>query len=570
LDKPILRTLIIDDSEDDVLLTIRELQQKTNYKVEFQRVDVAEELHAACVDKTWDIILSDYTMPNLTGIEALAIVRKHLTDTPFIFVSGTIGEDLAIAAMKAGANDYILKDNLKRLVPAIEHELHNAEVKKDFKKMEGQLQYLKTHDELTGLANRNTLEIILKHKIELAQLDHATIRLLLLDISRFSLVKDAYGSKISDFLLQKIATILVNMVDKHDTIARTKTDEFAIVTSHYDENHMQNGIINKINEAFSQPFIVDEHTITLACSIGMSFFPTHAKDNIMLINQAEAALADAKKNSENRISIFRNEITFSSNKKISMENAIRQAIKNNEFIPYYQPKVDLKTNTVTSAEVLIRWHIDDKIIMPSEFIPIAEETNLICTIGEYMLDKLSAQFTKWSKLELFSKEFCLAINASPIQFNSVSFVDTIQSALVKNKMLPQNLEIEITEGSIMQNIHKSVLSINRLKAIGCKLSIDDFGIGYSSLNYLKHFNIDKIKIDQSFIKDLLVDPSNQHIVLAIISLANHLQLRVTAEGVETKNQVDFLNKHKCDEVQGYYFSPPKPADEFVQYVTAYS
>ena len=807
MNKPILRTLIIEDSEDDALLLTRYLQQ--TYELIYVRVDSADGLSQALHQGEWDVVLSDHSMPGFDSFAALQIVQQRGRDLPFIIVSGAIGEDLAVAAIKAGAHDYLLKSNLKRLIPAIERELQAAQarrthfqseqrfratfeqaavgiahvgldgrwlrvnhklcvitgyteeelltrdrpsitypddmpdelnsmqqllagevpsstkeirhVRKDgslvwvnltwsltrtstgepdyfieviediterkeateqlrlfarifdtinegvivtdsannivlvnpafssitgysaaeaigknprllhsglmdkvfYDKMwqsikktgrwqgeitdrrkngesyvewlsistmkdergefshhiavvsdiserkaaEEHMVYIAQHDFLTDLPNRMMLHDRLTQAIAHAGREQRKVAVMFLDLDRFKAINDTLGHLVGDKLLQLVAGRISSVARTSDTVSRLGGDEFAIMLPYIENTDDIAMIAVKLLASIAGPYMVDGNEIEVTTSIGISVFPEDGIDSESLIAHADAAMYQAKGSGRNNYQFFTREMNRRTLERILIKNKLIHALERNELFLLYQPQVDLQSGRIIGAEALVRW--DNPLygkVLPAQFIPIAEENGLIPPIGEWVLREACRQNQEWRKQGLM--KITMAVNLSAVQFRQKNLGEIIKAILHESGLAPSGLELEITEGVVMQDAEAAILLLEDMKAMGLKLSVDDFGTGYSSLSYLKRFPIDKLKIDQSFVRDLTTDTDDAVIVSTIISMAHSLKLKVIAEGVESAEQLAFLKQQGCDEIQGYYFSQPVTAEEFTKLISS--
>lgn len=383
-----------------------------------------------------------------------------------------------------------------------------------------------------------------------------------LDLDRFKAINDTLGHSIGDLLLQSVAERLKACIRSSDTVARLGGDEFVVVLPDLREGaHAAATVAQKILKSISNPFVIRDTELHTTASIGISLSPDDGIANEDLIANADVAMYRAKESGRNNFHFFAPEMNDSAYERLAMENNLRRALERQEFVLYYQPQVNSETGRIIGAEALVRWRRQGMgLVPPGMFIPIAEESGLIVAIGEWVLQEACRQNNAWQQ-EGFSP-IPVAVNLSAVQFRQKNLTDLVANALQETGLDPRWLELEITESGIMQNAEAAVNTLHSLKQMGLKLSIDDFGTGYSSLSYLKRFPLDKLKIDQSFVRDITTNPDDAAIVTAIIGMAKSLKLRVIAEGVETKGHLDFLTSNGCVEIQGYYFGKPVPADEF--------
>jgi len=366
-------------------------------------------------------------------------------------------------------------------------------------------------------------------------------------------------------MLKQVGRNLVATVRESDSVFRYGSDEFVVILADVHHPQQTKGIAEKLLNAIRTPQHIAGHDLSVTASLGISIYPEDGLDAIVLIKKAETAMRNVKENGPNDFSFFIDEMNQRAREQQSIESGIRLALERNEFVLHYQPKMDLSSGQVVGAEALIRWKKPGQgWVYPSDFIAVAEDSGLIVPLTKWVMAQACRQACIWQEAGL--PKICISVNVSAIDFRQRDFVDVIEQILKQTGMDPTLLELEITEGVLMQNIDATVTALNRIKALGVRLAIDDFGTGYSSLSYLRRFPIDVLKIDQSFIRGLSRDSSDAALVNAIISLGKSLKLTVIAEGVETLEQLDFLKAHHCEEGQGYYFSKAVAPDAFAHYL----
>lgn len=432
------------------------------------------------------------------------------------------------------------------------------------KESEERLHFLANHDPLTGLPNRAMFQERVEHSLRIAQRHLKQIAVLFIDLDRFKVINDTLGHHAGDQLLQEAAERLRDCLRDTDTIARQGGDEFVVLLEDFgkDEQYLV-GVARKILDALARPFVLMGQELSVSASIGISVYPRDGHDIHALLKNADIAMYRAKEQGKNTFQFYASESNAHSFEKLALENSLRRAIERKEFVLHYQPKVNLATNLVVGAEALVRWeHPSLGMVPPAQFIPLAEETGLIVQIGEWVLFEACRQNRAWQEAGLAL--ITMGVNLSGGQFRDENLRNTIALALARSGMQPAYLELEITESMIMQNPERAVLILQGFREMGMSTAIDDFGTGYSSLGYLKRFPLDALKIDRSFVQDVPGDIDDSVITQAIIGLAHSLGLKVVAEGVESDAQLDFLRQQGCEEVQGYVFSAPLPADEFAR------
>ena len=417
------------------------------------------------------------------------------------------------------------------------------------------------YDLVSGLHNRASFHEQLELAINYAERQKHNLSLLYLDLDNFKLINDASGYLIGDLLLKHVAQRLKHIVRDEDSIARIGGDEFVVLVMGTNNSKNVAVIADKVLKEIAKPILLGNTEVVVTSSIGISTYPADGTDADSLLRNADVAMYRAKDSGRNRFQFFTAEMNDQAEERLILENDMRKGLHANEFILHYQPQVDLASNKIIGCEALVRWdHPTRGRLPPNLFIPIAEECGLIKELGLWVMEEACGQQVKWCKQGL--PKLKMAINISSRQFLSQNLTKQIEDVIKLTGIEPCYLELELTEGCIMEHVEENIKVLQHLNSIGVLLSIDDFGTGYSSLAYLKRFPINKLKIDQSFVTDLVIDPDDAAIVQAINVLGHSLHLTVIAEGVETKEQLDFLNSIGCDEIQGYYFSKPIPVADF--------
>ncbi|MFC6453707.1 EAL domain-containing protein [Paenibacillus vulneris] len=427
------------------------------------------------------------------------------------------------------------------------------------KRTEERIRHMAYYDDMTGLPNRRMFHSQLNEAIDSAMQHRHLLAVLYVDIDRFKIVNDCFGHDYGDMLLLQLAERFSRCISENDYLARTEGDEFAFMFTdlrHPDEVHP---IAMRIFEMLVEPFLLEEHQVHVTASIGAAVLSDEEKDADSLTKCADIALTRAKDKGKNNIQVFHSAMKAVSLQRLTLESELRKALNQNEFELKYQPQMDIKTGAIVGFEALIRWNHPEKgVIPPMDFIPFTEESGMIIPIGEWVLQEACRQNKMWQKQGL--AHIPVSVNLSTRQFLQHNLRDKVAEVLSNTGLDPSYLELEITESSTMDVDYATGLLLE-LKSLGVKISIDDFGTGYSSLSYLKRFPIDKLKIDQSFVRDIMTDPNDAAIVASIISMTRHMNLKVIAEGVETEEQLGFLHHNHCNEIQGYWFSPPLSADQ---------
>ncbi|UFJ39576.1 EAL domain-containing protein [Brevibacillus humidisoli] len=426
------------------------------------------------------------------------------------------------------------------------------------------MDYIHSHDALTGLPNRHLFDQILAENIIGARRSgDRTLAVLLVSLGRFKIINDTIGHEMGDLLLQRVAERLHTRLAEDEHLSRQGGDEFVMLLKGKEQDAVRQ-TARQILEQLARPFSLGEYEAYVSASIGISLYPQDGESVGELMKNADAAMLYAKQLGSNSYQFYSREQSQKTQGQLQMEVDLHKALERGEFLLYYQPQVNLLTGRVTGAEALIRWNHPEKgFIPPNEFIPLAEETGLIIPIGEWVLRAACRQNKSWQ--ENGFSQLVVSVNISARQFLQADLVRIVRETLEETGLDPQFLELEITESTTM-DVNRSIAVLQELKKLGVRISVDDFGTGYSSLNYVKRFPVDKLKIDQSFIRDSIYDANDATIVKTIISMAHHMKLLVNAEGVETRDHLSFLKQHDCDEVQGFFVSKPLPAKEFAQQV----
>jgi diguanylate cyclase (GGDEF)-like protein/PAS domain S-box-containing protein len=425
---------------------------------------------------------------------------------------------------------------------------------------EGRIQYLANYDELTGLPNRSKLDNRIQYLLSLAKRNEMPITVMFLDLDHFKDINDTLGHSVGDTLLIEASKRLQSILREEDTVARFGGDEFIVLLPNIEMDGATQ-VAQKLQTIFQKPFQINEHELSISTSIGIALYPNDGSDFETLYKNADTAMYRAKQEGRNGFCFFTTEMQLHSIRNLELGNALRHALDRDQLHLHYQPQFSTKNKMIIGAEALLRWsHPELGNISPAEFIPISEENGTILAIGEWVLRSAVQTARNW--MDQGYPPIIMAVNLSAVQFRSPNLPALVASILQDVGLPPEYLELELTESIAMHDPQRAINTMNDLHARGIRMSIDDFGTGYSSLSYLKKFNIYKLKIDQSFVRDINIDPEDKAIVAAIISMAKSLGLQTIAEGVETIAQLDYLREQECNEIQGYYFSKPLPKEAF--------
>lgn len=429
-------------------------------------------------------------------------------------------------------------------------------------------------DPLTGLLNRHSFRVLLDKAIEQAKRYNRLMAFMFLDLDRFKHINDSLGHHVGDLLLRRVGERILETLRKSDSVARFSRapanivsrlggDEFTILLTEIKHVDDAVNVARRVLESFSGPFTINMRDIFVTISIGVAIYPNNGQDMDTLLKSADTAMYNAKEQGRNNVQLYSDSMGSISFRRFDLESKLRKALDRREFMLYYQPLVDIRVGEILGTEALIRWQSPELgIVSPADFVPIAEEIGLIGPIGEWVLIEACRQNKAWQ--DLGHTELSVAVNLSSLQFKQRDIFDDVAKALEISGLDPSCLELELTESAIMENVESSLATLQRFRALGVKVSVDDFGTGYSSLSYLKRFPIDALKIDRSFVKDILTNHDDAAIATAIIAMAQSLNLKVIAEGIETKEQLDFLSSRRCDKAQGYFFSIPLPTNEMTK------
>lgn len=675
-----LHVLFIEDSTPDVELTVIELE-RGGFTVAWDCVETEPDLRETLESFIPEVVISDYTMPKFDGIKALKIVRAITPYMPFIFLSGTIGEERAIESIREGATDYVLKSNMRRLPMAVRRALSEAEERtraraaeearkhlaaileatsdcvamfepdgdliylnsagreltglvdrnldginvfslhppssretvaekgwptakdkglwhgettmlaaddtevpmsqviiahrrpngeieflstiardiRERKAYEERIAYLANYDALTDLPNRTLLNDRTVQAMSYKRHDDRSLALLVIDIDRFKLLNDGYGQSVGDELLRMMGDRLRSTVRDGDTVARLSADSYAILAVNLAHPDDMMTIARKVHAVTSRPFSLGAREIRLTVSMGASVFPRDGEDFDTLLRNADSAMHRVKSEGRDGFRLYVDHMTSDAADRVDLESDLRVALDRGELAMHYQPQVSLESGHVVGVEALMRWkHPERGWVPPGTFIPIAEHSDLIHSLGEWALQEACRQLQCWGDNAAGLR---MAVNVSARQFRSPGFTETVARAIETSGIDPTCLELELTESVLVNDRGETAQILDNLKTVGVKVAVDDFGTGYSSLSYLSRLPIDCLKIDRAFLQHI---PGKRHdtaIVQAIISLANSMTLDVIAEGIENRDQLLFLHDHGCSEGQGFLFGKPVPPEE---------
>lgn len=563
MSKDTLCILIIDDDSIDRQIIIRALKsaQITSTVLE---ADDEETGFAFLATHTIDLIFIDYQLPGNDGLTILRRLNSKGIDIPIIMLTGHGDETIAVEVMKAGAYDYcpknkITPDFLKKL---IQHSLESYDSRQKILQAKERIHKLAYYDSLTSLPNRTLFHEHVTEQLTIASSNQEILALIFFDIDRFKFINNTWGHAVGDNLLQSISSRLQKALPEQ-FIARMGGDEFMVLLTNATMQKAEE-VAKTIQNTLEPVFIYNDYHFYITSSIGIALYPDHGKQMDFLMRNADTAMYTAKKLGRNNYQFYTADIGIALAESMSLSNELRPALANDEFSIYYQPKVCLKTGRIIGAEALVRW-LSPKygMVGPDKFIKLAEETGFIITLGEWIFYTVCRQLCNWQKREL--PIVPVAVNFSPKQLFHQEVLSMIQAALNITGIDPHYLEIEITESAAIENELFLQSLLQELRAMGITVAIDDFGTGYSSLHHIVQYAVDTLKIDKSFIQKTTTGNSKTNLLVStIITMAQNLGLNVIAEGVETKEQLALLKERGCDQFQGYLYSRPLPAEEFIQ------
>ena len=573
MEKERIKILLVEDDEEDYIITRDLLSDIDSVRYDLKWVMTYDAALEKMGHNQYDVFLFDYRLGERTGLDLLREVTNNGCNIPVVLLTGEGGKEIDLEAMKAGAMDYLVKG--KTDFTLLERTIRYAIERK---RAEEQIKQLAYYDHLTNLPNRVLFQEQLKQAIANYSRTQKAVAIMFLDLDNFKRINDTLGHNAGDQLLKGVASRLNGCLRKSDaltrpnisnTVGRQGGDEFTILLPEITDCQAAVKVAQRILTVLSQPYILEGHEVVVTTSIGIALYPHDGEDINMLLMNADAAMYHAKNKGKNNFQFYSRSMNAAALERLNLEIDLRNALERGEFVLYYQPRMEIRTGKIIGMEALIHWqHPDKGTISPAEFIPVAEETGLIIPIGEWVLRTACNQSKGWQKGGI--TPIRVSVSLSGQQLKQEDLIKTVIHALETSGLDQQYLELEITEGIIMQDRKIVIGMLQAMKDRGLWLSMDNFGMGHSSLRNLKSIPLDILKIDRSFVKDIITEPVDTVLVSAIIAMAKSLKLRLLAEGVETEQQLAFLREQGCEEIQGNLVSRPLSAEEALRFLADHS
>jgi diguanylate cyclase (GGDEF)-like protein len=557
-----LRVLLVEDSLEDAELVLVELR-RGGYEVSHERYTSEAEVRRALTQGGWDLIISDYSLPGFDGRRCLQIYREFNLDIPFILMSGTVGEEVAVEAMKGGAHDYIMKDRLVRLVPAVQRELREAQSRRERRAFLEHIEFIAYHDPVTRLPNQRLFVEEVDQTIRKYALKPDTLLIVAVpEIGKFKEIRNTVSQADYDALMKKIAERIWLRCKTLVSLARIDEYNFAALFP-ADKGVDHNGVARTLLAVFTEPFELDPFSLHLDASIGMSIYGLHAASGANLLRNAMVAASQARERRQ-PYGLYSVGDDLSSPDNLNLVSQLRDAIRHGQLVLHYQPIIDLRSNRATSFEALVRWqHPQLGLLPPERFLSLAESSSLIIPLTAWVVD---AAFNQWRQWHDASLDIDISINLSVRNIQDDAFVAFISRRAEELGIDPGSFILEVTESSIMTDYVAATEALSKLHDFGFRLAIDDFGTGHSSLSYLQQLPVDEIKVDRNFVTDISENQQDLAIVNAVLGFANGMGKRLVAEGVESGEALGTLRTIGCHLAQGYHIGRPMERDAAVRWL----
>ena len=560
-----INVLLVEDNPADARLLREAIREAGDMHVHLEHAASLDEAFERIRNGSFDVLLLDLGLPESQGLDTLRSVYAMFSELPIVVMTGLDDEEIAVRAVQAGAQDYLVKGQVdpRVLIRTLRHAIERHRMLAELELARRREHYLATHDGLTSLPNRQLFFDLLTQSMAYATRYGQWLAVLFIDLDRFKEVNDTLGHDVGDRLLQAVSDRLSSCVRSSDTVARLGGDEFIILLVNVTRAQDASTVANNILEAASKPYQIGEHVASIGTSIGISIFPGDGTNAEAIVKNADAAMYSAKRHGGGTYQFFAPSMRAARFDRMMLHGSLREALAENDFALYYQPQVEGVTGRIVGAEAFLRWHHPELgVIGPAAFLPIAEETGLISSIGDWAIKAACDQAKAWQ--DVGHPPIRISVNMSSRQLRQIDIVERVQHALAESGLDPQHLELEIADSALAHNVDAVVETLRQLKQLGVRISIDDFGTGVSSFATLQRLPADALKIDQSLIRGLGSNPRDDTAVTAALALADSLGLESIAEGVEKRNQLEFLQSRHCKHMQGYYFCQPLPAADFVQ------
>ena len=552
-----MKILLVDDDQVDRALVIRALK-KSNLDVQITEaitVDQGLEMYSS---NAYDVVLVDYQMPQRNGLDMIVELRRESKDnsTAIVMMSSSEDEQLSLDSIHAGAQDFLLKSEISsaRLKRALLQASTRFELEKKLYSTYQTVKSLAETDSLTGLSNRYFFDESLKQVLAINNRSKKKVALLLFDLDDFKMVNDSFGHDVGDILLKKVVARIKGCLRGSETFARLGGDEFAIMLGNLDSSDQAGQVARRIISVLYKPFDIASTSIKATLSLGISLFPDNGKTSEELFKDADIAMYRAKKNGRNQICFFEDEMQHKFHDRVKTEAELRVAIEREEFQLYYQPVINSKNNQLEGFEALIRWNINGEVRTPDKFMNIAEETRQILSIGFWVIEEAIAMLAIWN--QKYNCSLTMAINVSAHQLSDVALVQHLGDCLKRHNVAAELIDIELTETALFKDTSETQDVIVGINDLNCRLSLDDFGTGFSSISHLRNYPITVVKIDKSLMPQGKDDLKLIALIESMVSMASILGLDIVAEGVETEYQLMLCRQFNIQHIQGYYFSPP--------------